>query len=105
MLGRYKTHQRLLASVALAVTVAAFPATSFATTLDNALADDYADNNQVVVLYTNDVHGGVAGFTKQERDLNGTTEACLGYAGLAAPVTPSRVPSSTPRPAVRTRST
>ena len=84
MLGRYKTHQRLLASVALAVTVAAFPATSFATTLDNALADDYADNNQVVVLYTNDVHGGVAGFTKQERDLNGTTEACLGYAGLAS---------------------
>ena len=47
MLGRYGTHRRLLASVALAVTVAAFPATSFATTLDDALADDYADVRKV----------------------------------------------------------
>lgn len=42
--------------------------------------DVQAGLNDIIILYTNDVHGGVS----NNGSLNGTNATCLGYAGLAA---------------------
>ena len=75
-----KTAKRILAAVlALTMAVSCLGLTAFAADGDITFGDVGADGNSIVVLYTNDVHGGIS----DNQALSGSSKS-LGYAGLAA---------------------
>ena len=75
-----KTAKRILAAVlALTMAVSCLGLTAFAADGDITFGDVGADGSSIVVLYTNDVHGGIS----DNQALSGSSKS-LGYAGLAA---------------------